>query len=110
MTTSTYPRFDGTQECSTATAEQRDSLDGRTGPEAGRRLCQGCRFQPDCLAYALDHDVVGIWGARTDEERHELRKHAGLPQPTPMSEHLDDLVRTWRVTASSVAGARGGVR
>jgi WhiB family transcriptional regulator, redox-sensing transcriptional regulator len=50
-----------------------------TGPalrqvEAAKRICQACPVRTPCLAWALDQNVVGIWGGLTEEERHVLRR------------------------------------
>lgn len=47
----------------------------RVEPET-RELCGACPVQPDCLAYAIAHDIAdGIWGGLTYRERARL-KHA----------------------------------
>lgn len=42
-------------------------------------LCARCPLQRPCLQYALDHDVVGVWGGTTRKERMRLRRQA--PEP-----------------------------
>lgn len=32
-------------------------------------VCRGCRVLAPCLAYALDNDVVGVWGGTSARER-----------------------------------------
>lgn len=44
--------------------------------------CRACPFIDGCAAYALHHDVVGIWGATTTTDRRAARKRAGIvPRP-----------------------------
>jgi WhiB family redox-sensing transcriptional regulator len=41
-------------------------------------VCERCPFRRPCLAYALTHDVHGIWGGLTGEQRKELRREHGI--------------------------------
>lgn len=91
-----YPRFDGTQACADGTAAEAAAFAGLADSALARRLCAGCRFMAPCLTYALDHDVVGVWGGTDDIERRALRSAAGDPPPTPASVELDALVNAWR--------------
>jgi hypothetical protein len=56
-------------------------------------------------SYALTHDVRGIWGGLTDEDRKASRARAHLPEPRSVTDELDDLVRRWR---SAVMASSGG--
>jgi WhiB family redox-sensing transcriptional regulator len=52
---------------------------GTAGPALGqvreaRRICQACRAQTQCLAWALDNEVTdGVWGGTTEDERRVIR-------------------------------------
>jgi WhiB family redox-sensing transcriptional regulator len=41
---------------------------------AAKRICNGCPLKPKCLNYALNHEVVGVWGGMSEKERHELSR------------------------------------
>lgn len=34
-----------------------------------KRICRGCPHRRDCLAWAVENRVVGIWGGTTTAER-----------------------------------------
>jgi len=44
-----------------------------TYEEVAKTLCSNCVVQGECLAYALDNEVKGVWGGASDEERRDLR-------------------------------------
>lgn len=94
--TSTYPRFDGTQACADPTPQQRASFEGTITPTPARELCPACRFLAPCRTYALEHDVTGVWGELDDDERRKTRRSQGRPEPVPVTDELDELVRVWR--------------
>jgi WhiB family redox-sensing transcriptional regulator len=50
-----------------------------------KAVCRACPVKADCLADALEHRHVGIWGGLTDEERKPL--HAAA---TVAADPLDD--------------------
>lgn len=43
-------------------------------PEARRVCVQLCAVREQCLAYATDRDLYGIWGGTDRSERNALRK------------------------------------
>lgn len=48
-----------------------------TTPEPiAKRLCGECPVRAECLAYALDHGAVGIWGGTSTKERRRMRRQA----------------------------------
>lgn len=51
---------------------------GQSGKDA-HSVCQRCKVQTECLAFALDvrGPLPGIWGASSERERRALR-HAGV--------------------------------
>jgi hypothetical protein len=40
-------------------------------------ICNRCLVQAECLRYALDHDLDGIWGGTTVRQRRRLGQHQG---------------------------------
>ena len=45
---------------------------------AAKAVCFRCAVRAACLSYALATGQVGIWGGTTEEERHAMRRSAGL--------------------------------
>ena len=39
-----------------------------------KKFCIGCPVIDECLNYALNVKVLGVWGGTTPEERNEIRK------------------------------------
>ncbi len=39
-----------------------------------RDICNSCLVSSECLAFALEHDEVGIWGGSSANERKKLRR------------------------------------
>ena len=39
-----------------------------------KKFCIGCPVINECLNYALNVKVLGVWGGTTPEERNEIRK------------------------------------
>lgn len=104
-----YPRFDGTQACALVEPELAAAFISPTGSESGPQaatLCAGCEFVEHCSSYALTHDVRGIWGGLTDEDRKATRVRAHLPEPRSITDELDDLVLSWRSTVTAGTGER----
>lgn len=52
-------------------------------PEGVLEECAGCPFHDPCLAYAVVHDVSGVWGGKTTAERRRIRKERGIV-PVPV--------------------------
>lgn len=46
-----------------------------------KKICSSCPLAVDCLAYALKHNEVGIWGGTTEDQRRALRRRVGLRIP-----------------------------
>jgi WhiB family redox-sensing transcriptional regulator len=61
---------------------------GRGGPnrealanlERARQVCSTCPVLSECLKYALEHDMVGIWAGTTTRGRRGLDRR---PPPIP---------------------------
>jgi WhiB family redox-sensing transcriptional regulator len=39
--------------------------------DLGKRVCATCPVRQECLAWAVAHDEVGVWGNTTHEERRQ---------------------------------------
>lgn len=96
------PRFDGRQAChqvgGALAAVFSDGAGSPADVEAAKALCSGCPFLRGCRDYALDHDVVGLWGGLSFLERWDQRNRAGNTVPISASDELDELVVAWRRT------------
>jgi len=56
--------------------------EGAGDPVIGRakQICAGCPVRARCLDWALSHGALfGIWGGRTEAERHAMRGTRGFP-------------------------------
>lgn len=98
MTLAPYPRIDGTHECADLDPElffptSSDPINNVAG-WAGQTdrvhpavaACRRCPFLRPCLAYAITHDVAGIWGATFEHERDQIRRKNGIrPDRTGLS-------------------------
>ena len=42
-------------------------------PGPALAVCRSCPVREPCLAYALEHHEVGVWGGTTGRERRRLR-------------------------------------
>jgi hypothetical protein len=103
----TAPYFDGTQPCmkidpevffpelpEKEKGEKITSQDRRTYNIAvinAKSVCDACEFSQPCLEYALTTSVVGIWGATTERERHNIRKSRRMSAP----ESITTLTNSW---------------
>lgn len=72
---------------------------GRTGPallqiDQAKRICRTCPAQPQCLAWALRHQVTdGVWGGTTEDERRTLRPdypRDSYPRTMTMAQNIAD--------------------
>jgi hypothetical protein len=41
-------------------------------------LCRACPSREQCLNYALQHEVFGIWGGMTERARKAMRREMGI--------------------------------
>jgi WhiB family redox-sensing transcriptional regulator len=72
------PYFDGSQPCAQTDPEL--FFPDNAGEAFKRKsivklICGSCEFQTDCLEYALNNDVLGIWGGVLESERRRLRRY-----------------------------------
>lgn len=37
-------------------------------------VCEGCVIRPECLAYAMEVQPMGIWGGTTERQRQRIRR------------------------------------
>lgn len=73
-----YPRFDGTENCSQPGADP-EAFFPATGDESKAvALCGSCPWQGPCLNYALTHQVIGVWGGTSSQERQRIRRRSGV--------------------------------
>ena len=92
------PKFDGTQPCASPGVDPElffpeTPEDIYHNTRKAKAICNTCVFVEDCLEYALDNDVVGIWGATTPTERKNIRRSRRLPPPKSTAKMLDRLTR-----------------
>lgn len=77
-----FPAFDGTQNCVGIETEMFYSEKGTdTRTKQGqmlREICGACSYQPDCLNYAIKHELHGFWGGSTAADRRIIRKKRGI--------------------------------
>ena len=69
-----YPPFDGSQLCAQTDPDLWFPTSEKQTGRLAKSLCRTCPWLASCLDYALRHEVVGIWGARTERERIDMRK------------------------------------
>ncbi len=66
-----------------------DPLCAQTDPETffptkggstrmAKKVCGSCPVSADCLEYALHHDVAGVWGGTSYNQRRRLRDEQGI--------------------------------
>jgi len=73
--TSTYWDWRPKGLCKKLTPKQSDKL---FFPDSGRSInnakafCQGCPVSTECLEYALDHRLKGIWAGTNETERDRI--------------------------------------
>lgn len=75
-----YPVLDGTQPCLEVDPDLFFPEVGEGGSLITQTVavCRVCPFIAECLAYALTHDVTGIWGGTTGLRRKQLRREYGI--------------------------------
>lgn len=91
-----FPDYDGTQLCvglpmdffynepehmSLSSTARKDLREVRRQVKA---LCYQCKFQTDCLEWALHHERYGLWGGTLEDERSTIRKNRGITVVDPL--------------------------
>jgi hypothetical protein len=59
----------------------------RPAQEIAKLMCSACGVRADCLEYATRHNLLGIWGGITDNERRRIRtsdQRHGLDTARPL--------------------------
>lgn len=91
------PKFDGTQPCATADPELFFPEGGSSVHQKHKKLveplCNSCQFSTECLQYALESDVLGIWAATTERERQLIRRKTGIKIKHYMYKDLEKLLK-----------------
>lgn len=41
--------------------------------KAAKRICGRCPVAAECLAYAIEHQEMGIWGGTSEKQRRRIR-------------------------------------
>lgn len=77
--TAPYPSFDQEPPCA-ADPELffPESADAHWKIPHAQALCAACPGRRGCLAYALTHDVTGVWGGTSYPQRQNLRKQHNI--------------------------------
>lgn len=74
-----FPPVDGDQPCRDVDPELFFPASGNIEyAEPAIAVCRRCPFLHECLAYALTHDVDGVWGGTTPAQRDRLRDQHGI--------------------------------
>jgi hypothetical protein len=72
-----YPNTTGFEPCATTDPEiwfpERSNQYLKIAALA-KSLCQTCPIMYECAEYAINTDVVGIWGATDEKQRHAIQK------------------------------------
>lgn len=74
-----YPAFltRGTPPCATTDPEIFFPEKGARGQDqytvnSARKICGSCEYKTECLAWAVEHNEMGIWGGMTAQQRRPL--------------------------------------
>jgi WhiB family redox-sensing transcriptional regulator len=82
-----YPDFyvKGPTPCSTKDPEQFFADSEEPGSikttNKAKKVCIGCPYIEECLAWALDNNEYGVWGGTTKNERRRLKRAIRVPNP-----------------------------
>ena len=52
-----------------------------------KSICRTCIWKQECLTYALENNVVGIWGGKSPRERSAIRRQLNI-NPKPITESV----------------------
>lgn len=64
-----------------------------------RAICARCPVRPECLAWALAHEIIGVWGGTSARQRHALRRQTGIEVTTPTLSEIDHAVMLRRAAS-----------
>jgi WhiB family transcriptional regulator, redox-sensing transcriptional regulator len=82
---------------------------GSTGPslawiEDAKAVCLGrCTVVGECLQFALEHGLDGVWGATTEEERRAMKRRAARARPEYGPDLRTEAVRLFQEIRSEFA-------
>lgn len=55
-------------------------------PAAAEAACSACEVRSECLLYALENRVLGVWGGTSTHERDAIRRELGIiPAPVVLN-------------------------
>jgi len=69
-----YPEFDGSQTCAQTDPTIWFPSPANQSGALAKKLCSSCPWIQECLAYAIQVDVQGIWGGSTEKDRTRYRR------------------------------------
>jgi WhiB family redox-sensing transcriptional regulator len=73
-----YPKYTGDEPCTQlgvdAMFPEGNSNDQRYAVKVAKSICTTCPIIADCLEFAIHHEIYGVWGGRSEAERHEIRQ------------------------------------
>ena len=75
------PYFDGTQVCTQVDPElffPNNASETAKLKKIVKPICSACKFQTECLEYAIQSTVEGIWAGTSETDRAKLRKQLGI--------------------------------
>lgn len=103
-----FPPVDGTQPCMEVDAElffPKSEAPEYAAPAVA--VCRRCPFIHECLAYALTHDVSGVWGGTNERQRHSLRRVHGISGVRSMSSEVSNVFMQQQIARLKAAGRTG---
>lgn len=50
----------------------------RQNAAKAKSICAECDVSKECLSYAIYHEMHGIWGGKTENEREKMRRRLGI--------------------------------
>ena len=59
-----------------------DKSKSYTQKEYISKVCSNCKARPECLEYAVTHEVLGWWGGTSEKQRDAMRRARNI---TPIS-------------------------
>ena len=72
------PSFDGSQPCAQTDPElffPESSVIALKVKGVVREICGNCEFRLECLEYAIDNNLLGIWGGLLETERRRIKRY-----------------------------------
>jgi hypothetical protein len=72
------PSFDGSQPCAQIDPElffPETSAVALRIKKVVKEICSHCDFKVECLEYAMDNNLLGVWGGLLEVERKRLKRY-----------------------------------